>query len=177
MERRERMRGRCALLAIAGLTLATGCGNSASELLQPLSAMRVVGGVGHGDASIRQAGEPARASADHTAAPKRERTGEAKPQPTDTNATSGRTPRPDRPSDAADREQPASAHPPGRPGEGLQTNKDREKGASVEPQSGRGPTAHPAPCGPGRGSKQRPGPWPSSRAKGTNAKEAEKGTE
>ncbi len=158
MKTHERMRGRCALLAIAALTTATGCGNTVSELLQPLSAMQGVSSVGQGDAAIN-------------------RTGEQKTQTTDTNATLGCTPRPDRTPDAADREQPAGAHPAGRPPRMLQTNKDQQKGAGVEPRSGGGPTAHCAPRGPGQTESLRPGPHPLTPARTTNATEAEKGGE
>lgn len=57
MERRERMCGRCAPLAVA-LALIAGCGSGVLELLQAPSAITIVSNADHHDTSIKQAGVP-----------------------------------------------------------------------------------------------------------------------
>jgi len=56
MEAPERIRGRYALSVVAGLALASGCGNSVPELLQLPPAITAVSDADHHDMPIKQAG-------------------------------------------------------------------------------------------------------------------------
>lgn len=138
MDRHGRRCGTCALLAVATVAPAAGCGSGVLELLQPPPTMMVAGKTHHLDGPLASATGPAQAPSENATRPEPGKPTEAKRSAA---ATSGRPAKPDRPSDNAHNQHPATAKPSSQPPTGPQTKRRGNTESIGEHRGSGGPTA------------------------------------